>query len=198
VSGAVAGSEAPVGGATVYPFVVDLVGHGIGADDTVLELGCGAMQYAALLPGRYLGLDVEQSPYVRARPHLVASAERIPVDDATVDVVFGVAAFYLMEPVDAVFAECARVLRRGGRLVVVDYQRPVLERFATGGGTVHVWTPSQLRERIAAAGFPRRRIHDLSHRVRGTQTASAATWPARYLKERVGRHGQWLVLEAVR
>ena len=187
------------GGAAVYRFVVDLVGRRLPPGGTVLELGCGAMQYAPFLEGRYIGLDLPDSLHVREAPHLLGSAERIDLPDASVDVVFGVATFHLMRVIDGALREARRVLRPGGYLLVFDYQQPVLERFAAvpDYGFCNVWTSRQLRERVARAGFPRRRIRDLSHRAHADGDPPPSLRPALLLKRRL-RPGQWLVLEAVR
>lgn len=102
----------------------------------LLDIGCGTGRFVEFLKQTWprlgvLGLDMSE-PYIRyARRHLarrsklgfvIAKAEAIPCPDQSQDAVTGV--FLLHElPPDVrrgVFAECARVLRPNGRLVLVD------------------------------------------------------------------------------
>ena len=99
------------------------------AGKDVLELGCGAAQWSILLAlggARPVALDNSERQLEHARaamaaaganfPLVHASAERVPLPDASFDVVFcdhgafGWADPYLVMP------EAARVLRRGGLL----------------------------------------------------------------------------------
>lgn len=102
------------------------------ADRTVLDLGCGTgywLRRYASEAARVLG--VEPDPALRevarqaagalpATEVLAGSAERIPLPDASVDVVHARFAYFFPPGADAGLAEVLRVLRRGGRLVVVD------------------------------------------------------------------------------
>lgn len=183
----------------VYPFVVDLVSKRVPPDGVVLEVGCGAMQYASHLPGKYVGLDLPTSRYVRARPHIVGSAADIPLDDGSVDVLFGVATFYYMEPIDQVFRECRRVLRRGGRLLVFDYQQHVLRGLVERGDNevAHCWDAREVRARLRRAGFARAAIRELSHRAEAAGDSSILRRPVRLAKRiLVPEWTQWLIFEA--
>jgi SAM-dependent methyltransferase len=53
-------------------------------------------------------------------PVVVGSAEHIPLDDATVDVVHARFAYFFPPDVEAGLVEVMRILRPGGSLVVVD------------------------------------------------------------------------------
>lgn len=100
---------------------------------TVLELGCGAARWStalARLGARAIGLDFSSEQLVRARslqrrarvrPDLLrANAERIPLADASVDVVFcDWGAMTFCDPRRTV-PEAARVLRRGGVLAFAN------------------------------------------------------------------------------
>ena len=97
----------------------------------VLDLGCGTGQGVELLRGRYrnahcLGLDLAES-MLRAtaarfgwwrRPSLLcASADRLPLADASVDLVFSSMTFQWCPDLDRLFAEIRRVLRPEGLLL---------------------------------------------------------------------------------
>lgn len=185
----------------VYPFVADLVNRRLPVGGRVLEVGCGAMQYEPLLHGRYTGLDLSSSRHVERRPHLVASAEDIPADDASFDVVFGVATFYYMPDAKRVFTECRRVLRPGGTLLVFDYKRPTIARMLAEGDdeVKHVWDERELRATLSAAGFAPWRVRDLSHRASGAGDPPLARRPVRLVKRRLlPAWTHWLILSARR
>lgn len=80
--------------------------------------------------------------------------EALPIETETVDVAFLVLALhYVVEPWTA-FAEAHRVLKRGGRLIVVDMREHDREEYRADMG--HVWlgfTASQLEVWAGRAGF---------------------------------------------
>jgi ubiquinone/menaquinone biosynthesis C-methylase UbiE len=94
--------------------------------ETVLDLGAGTGKLTALLAGRYPEVHAVE-PLGRMRAILerkvpgaevhAGSAERIPLDDGSVDAVFVAEAFHWFDSTAAV-REIARVLRRRGSLVV--------------------------------------------------------------------------------
>ena len=98
------------------------------AGRTLLDLGCGsgywlagyaaeAAQAVGVEPDpRLLPLAADRDPRVRV---LRGSAEHIPLDDESVDVVHARFAYFFPPGCDAGLAEVMRVLRPGGTLVVV-------------------------------------------------------------------------------
>ncbi len=108
--------------------------------ETVLDLGSGAGFDAFLArravgeEGHVIGVDMTPDMLAKAR----ANAERVgytnvefrqgeiealPVDDASVDLVISNCVLNLVPDKDRAFAEIARVLRPGGRMVVSDIVR---------------------------------------------------------------------------
>ena len=105
-------------------------------DADVLDLGAGTGKLTRVLVRRYAHvsavepLDGMRSILERVVPEadaLPGSAERIPLDDASVDAVFVAQAFHWFDH-DRAVPEIARVLRRGGVLCLVwngpDESRP--------------------------------------------------------------------------
>jgi SAM-dependent methyltransferase len=118
-----------------YPeAVLDLLP--VASDATVLDLGAGTGKLTRVLARRYAHviavepLDGMRGILERVVPEaeaLPGSAERIPLDDASVDAVFAAQAFHWFDH-DRAIPEIARVLRPGGVLALVwngpDENRP--------------------------------------------------------------------------
>jgi ubiquinone/menaquinone biosynthesis C-methylase UbiE len=102
----------------------------------LLDVGCGTGRFLDFLKQTWprlpaLGLDLSE-PYIRhAKLHLqrwsrvnfvVANAEQMPVPDESQDAVTSIFMLHELPPKvrRVMFAECARVLKPGGRLVLVD------------------------------------------------------------------------------
>ena len=149
-----------------------------GAVARLLDLGTGtgamALAAAAAFPRLDIhALDLSPAYLDRARRRLAgvaatwhrAAAEAIPLPDASVDIVTAVYLLHELPPEvrRAVLAEAARVLRPGGRLVVVDAMQigdapaldPVLRGFPDHFHEPYFsdWITADVPELLRAAGF---------------------------------------------
>ncbi|HEX8696375.1 MAG TPA: class I SAM-dependent methyltransferase [Longimicrobium sp.] len=109
------------------------------APGEVLDLGCGT---AGLLPrlrawdvrlSRYVGVDFAPEMLAAGRERLpgalgaaalaAGAAEALPLRDASFDTVVSASSLHYWEAPRRVLAEVRRVLRPGGRLVLLDWSR---------------------------------------------------------------------------
>jgi ubiquinone/menaquinone biosynthesis C-methylase UbiE len=106
----------------------------VAAPNRVLDLGCGTGYLLRSLANRYR--DAEQFVGIDAAPEMVTTASAAPGDDRltfavgvaehigypdeTFDLIVSTTSFDHWSDQQAGLGECARVLRRGGRLVLVD------------------------------------------------------------------------------
>lgn len=96
----------------------------------VLDIACGQGYFSALalsLGGKVTGVDISKTLIATAREKIgdkakfyIGSAEQLQfAQDASTDVCFIVLALQNIEHPEKVIAECARVLQKGGRLILV-------------------------------------------------------------------------------
>ena len=142
------------GGLSLTAEALDLCAFAPGA--RVLDLACGAGETLKLLRARGLeGLGLEASPELAALarehgPVLSGDFHGLPLADQSLDGIFCECALSLAERPEAVLAECARVLKSGGRLVISDL---VLTRTEAVGGPSGATTVPELSSRVERAGF---------------------------------------------
>ncbi|WP_417223968.1 malonyl-ACP O-methyltransferase BioC [Amphritea sp.] len=98
--------------------------------DVVVDLGCGTGYFAPLLtehlkPQQLICLDLALGMLEYARQHratpntlwLCGDAEKLPLADGSVDLIFSSLAVQWCEDLPALFSEVARVLKPGGRFL---------------------------------------------------------------------------------
>jgi ArsR family transcriptional regulator len=142
---------------------------------TVGDLGCGTgAASAALAPhvAHVIGVDGSSEMLAAAASRLEAfphvdlrrgALEALPIDDATLDAAMLIlVVHHVPAPADAL-AEAARVLKPGGRLLVVDMAPHEHEEYRQQMG--HVWlgfAEDQMRRLLSQVGFTDTAIHALT------------------------------------
>ncbi len=161
------------------------------ADWTVADLGCGTGGLVAALAlhvGRAIGVDQSAAMLEAARrrvaglPHAElrqGSLENLPLEDGECDATLAILVLsYVAEPVP-VLREMARVLKPGGRAVVIEAVAHDDEDFRVRMGQQRAgFTPQALEGLLRHAGFR-------STRVRKLAVESGATGPALILTSAV-------------
>ena len=126
----------------------------------VLELGCGAAVYRPLFSSKhYVATDIPNSWYQsKGDVDVFASGNHLPFAPESFDLIFSQAALDCMPDTREVLKESYRVLRPGGRFLVITYRKRVLERihrdFANMGMPHYgIYTPRELVRWLNEAAF---------------------------------------------
>jgi ArsR family transcriptional regulator len=144
-------------------------------DEWILgDLGCGTGRVAeALAPfvGRVVAVDDSEAMLEAARARLVerdnvdlrhGRLEELPIEDASLDAATLVLVLHHVSDPARVLTEVSRVLRPGGRLLLVDMLPHDRAEYRDGMG--HIWngfTEEQIADYADRAGFTVRRLEPL-------------------------------------
>lgn len=175
------------------PFIIETVTAEIRSpDQTVVDIGCGPGFYRDAFPCRYIGVDYTDGPYgnIPRIVDVVASADDLPLPDASADVVFAVSAFFLFPDHGRALGEFRRILKPDGTLLLFDYNRRTQKRLEQAHGMTHPrWTTLQLARLVRQAGFSH--VRPLLPRAGRSQYLPRPLW---LLKEEI--RGQWAIVRA--
>ena len=119
------------------PFIFEFARFGEGAGCDVLEIGVGMgadhLQWAKARPRSLAGIDLTERAVVFTRERLglyslesdvrVADAENLPFNDNSFDIVYSWGVLHHSPDTERAIAEVRRVLRPGGRALVMIYHR---------------------------------------------------------------------------
>lgn len=154
----------------------------------VLDVGCGTGYLLRRLAERYpgavalTGVDAAPSMIDAAEkaatdPRLAfrhGAAERLPFDDAAFDLVVSTTSFDHWADQGAGLAECARVLRPGGALVLVDQFSAWLAPTLLAGRRDKARTKRRAARLLTTAGFQQPRWYELYAVIIRAVTATTA------------------------
>jgi ubiquinone/menaquinone biosynthesis C-methylase UbiE len=170
-----------------------LLGRRLRRGEVVVDAGCGTGWLAAGLrraapQARVIGVDLSSGMLSRARaaggwPLLQADAQRLPLGDATVDLVDSRGVLHHQPDVPVALAEWRRVLHPSGAVVVTSEPTPTVDRHgrllargllpllhrplsaeqdfwevASMAANLHVFTPAELAGMARQAGFRSTRL----------------------------------------
>lgn len=133
-------------------------------DKVVVDLGCGTGAMLPLLAGgarEVIGIDREEAmlEVARARIEGLPNArvergflDRLPLPEDSVDLALCVLVLHHIREIGPVFAELARVLRPGGRAVVVDMVDHSRDELSQTMGHQHQGFSAATIQRAASAG----------------------------------------------
>jgi ubiquinone/menaquinone biosynthesis C-methylase UbiE len=141
----------------------------------VLDVGCGTGYLLRLLAERYpqatelAGIDAapsmietaEQAADDRRMRFTVGVAEQLPFPDGAFDLVVSTTSFDHWTDQQAGLGECARVLARGGHLMLADLFSPLLLPSLLAGRSGKARTQRRASRLLNAAGFRSLAWHDL-------------------------------------
>lgn len=133
-----------------------------GGDCLELACGCGAgLGYLARTSGRVCGLDIDDGILAHARRHYAGrdnievrqgDASELPYGAGSFDAVLIFEAIYYFPDFEKVLTECARVLKPGGRLLLVTVNRE-WPGFNPSPHSVRYYSARELSELLTAAGW---------------------------------------------
>jgi len=208
--------------------VESLLGRPLRPGERVLDAGCGTGWLAAGLRRarpdlRVVGADLSAGMTGRARaagawPLLQADAARLPLADASVDLVVGRGVLHHLPDVVAALAEWRRVLAPGGAVVLSSEPTPVVERHgmlllkgllpllrreltaeedfwevASMAANLHVFTVTELRALAREAGYG---VVDLSTADLLSTLVLTASYVTHGRRPGLARRLPWRALEA--
>ena len=146
-------------GAT-YPHVVDILRRHNHTSGVTIEIGCGGNQYAQFLQGEHIATDLPAIRYKGIPPTVFCDGRQLPFKEDCADLVYMVAVLHTVPDANVILAECHRVLRPGGTLLVFDYNHATTRRLNRARQAAHVWSCRELRRRIRKEGFTAKTIWD--------------------------------------
>ncbi|MBF0312900.1 MAG: class I SAM-dependent methyltransferase [Oligoflexia bacterium] len=117
-----------------YPFIHQELECFAATGKVFLEIGCGVGQYKKTIVSKgaqYIGVDVTDKDYGAQKRNvdIVADAANLSaIEDASIDVVFMVAVFYLLPAQDISLREFFRILKPGGSVLFFDYTEKTINR----------------------------------------------------------------------
>lgn len=117
---------------------------------TVVDYGCGAKPYRVFFPlaCRYLGVDVCENPHADI---VLRCGERVPLADASADLVLSTQVVYLVSDFGDYLAECRRLLKPGGWLLLTTHGTWTYH--PASGGDYYRFTQDGVRHILAQSGF---------------------------------------------
>lgn len=139
----------------------------VGSEDRVIDFGCGGGDLlAGLTCAERLGIEINAAARIASRHNGLQVVESLgAVDSDSFDVVLSSHALAQVEAPLAIASEMWRVLKPGGRVVIVVHCESSRRRFAPQdiNGHMYTWSPSNLGHLFRRAGFVIRAVDPVLH-----------------------------------
>lgn len=159
--------------------------------ERVLEIGCGNGADGALFAGQgalYTGVDLTETAVEATRRHFqvlglsgrfqIENAERLGFQDGSFDFVYSHGVLHHTPHPSAAFAEVYRVLRPGGRAVLMLYHKNSFNYYVRIMGYMRARTLLRIANRVGHFSDDRAHLRDEIVGIRGNEASSI--WEIHY------------------
>ncbi|ACS81687.1 class I SAM-dependent methyltransferase [Maridesulfovibrio salexigens] len=134
-----------------YRELEDLLNEYAGKNSSVLEIGSRPGCYAF---AHHSVIHIESNIENLKGLDLLTTGSSLPFKNESFDMIFMVAVDYYVEDHEAMLAECQRVLKKGGRLIIATYkQENLAHQVATQDEAWHAFSEDEYAARYKKAGF---------------------------------------------
>ena len=90
-----------------------------------------------------------------------ASADRLPIEDASVDIFFSINTIYFWSDVERVLAEVMRILKPGGRVIISIRPKHVMKDYPVIKHGFEMFTGQDVKKLLETAGFEDLTVEDI-------------------------------------
>jgi len=128
----------------------------------VVDVGCGIGNVASIIAPfvkQVIGIDRESAMLAeaRVRPDLASNIEfiegdalELPIKDGTSDIAMFCLVLHHIEDATSAVAEAGRVIKKGGRILIIDMQKHIRDEYRHTMGHVHLGFSEEDLQAIAA------------------------------------------------
>ncbi|RMD74188.1 MAG: class I SAM-dependent methyltransferase [Lentisphaerae bacterium] len=128
------------------------IGAGTGVFSSAFQKLCAAQRVFACdtEPGMVSWMEQNLVPKCPAILPVLTEETKLPLDDASADLVFMINVHHELDDPAAILAETFRILKSPGKIFIVDWRK---EATTQGPPSRIRYTPERVREQMMAAGF---------------------------------------------
>jgi len=146
-------SSQPIGA----PFVVEILNGYLNESHLWADVGCGPGLYAKSVHAQCVGIDKDCDDYaegIKRSVDVVSLGDCLPLEQECLDLIMSKSAFYQFPDPIIALKEFSRVLKPGGRLLIVDYNQRTQRKLEIGEKANRpCWSQWELKRLIENAGF---------------------------------------------
>lgn len=178
-----------MGKGTAYPHIEKIL-RKHSTNGRVLELGAGAGQYRHIFK-IHIGIDLPNNPYSRKGDlQVFCDASNLPFRSESFELVFVVAALYMMKDPTAALQEAWTILKPNGVLLIFDYTEDIQVQ------AIYNNLKKGKRPRFGLWNFPE--LHRLVYHAAFTDIKQLRSRSLLYTVFRgiLGKRQRWLILKA--